>query len=182
MKQGVHFRNTCQGLEKNRTKALRLFGVCLASHTVILLLAQASFPTRAESSQPPFAADTRKQLLRLEKEVRRQPGRPRLNFTHTGDSGEIRVQLPCRSTAQNHKAPACPLSPSGEPLAIHRTPQTIKQAAWLLPGLQGKRSGERHRLSPNGRQLIGDRKPRLLSTGNTSAAAQTSELQQSWEV
>lgn len=55
MKQGVHFRDACQDLVKNKTKALRLFGVYLASHTVILLLSQASFPTRAESQ--PSAAD-----------------------------------------------------------------------------------------------------------------------------
>lgn len=69
-------------MEKNRTKALRFFGGYLASHTVILLLSQASFPTRAERS--------RKELLRLEKEVRASTPAPGLNFTHTGVSGEIK--------------------------------------------------------------------------------------------
>lgn len=49
MMQGVHFRNTCQDFAKKRTTALRLFGVYLASQTVILLLSQASFPARAGS-------------------------------------------------------------------------------------------------------------------------------------
>lgn len=49
MKQGVHFRSTCQDFAKHKARALRLFGVSLASQTVILLHSWASFPTRAES-------------------------------------------------------------------------------------------------------------------------------------
>ena len=56
-KQNVNFRNACQDLAKSRTKALRLFGVYLASRTVILFLSQASFPAQAESQ--PSVADRR---------------------------------------------------------------------------------------------------------------------------
>lgn len=51
MKQGVHFRNTCQDFAKKSTKTRtqRLAGVYLASQTVTLLLSQASFLARAGS-------------------------------------------------------------------------------------------------------------------------------------
>lgn len=106
MRQGVHFRNTCQDFAKNRTKALWLCGALLAHHTAIWLLSQASFPTRAEGSR---LLPTEGTPQAGEKDSASTQA-PSLKFTHNGDLGESRVRLTCRSPAQNHKPPACPLS------------------------------------------------------------------------
>lgn len=143
MKQGVHFRNTCQDLEKNRTKALRLFGVCLAPHTVILLPSRASFPTGAERSESRRRADRRKNSSGWRKEAWRHPGRPAQTSPTQVTRGEIKEFSSLVAAQSRIRKRPLALFPVCEPLRLHRTLQTIKQAAWLVPGLQGKRSGER---------------------------------------
>lgn len=143
MQQGVRFRNVCQDSEKNKTKARRLFGVCPASPPAILLPSRASFPRRAGSRESSPLRQTDGRTPQAGERGSASTRAPRVNFTHTGDPGEIKAVGSLVAAPHRIMTRPLALSAVGESLRIHRTPQTINRAAWLSPGLQGKHSGER---------------------------------------